>query len=302
MEVKPLLASGAESASKELEVLPTSTNRTNPTAKILVYNKVPKCGSTFIMSLLGKLAKLHNYKYVSANTPVPRLKPGEEAKVVNYLKSESKTKPLAWDRHLHTLDWAKHEPELQVNLVNMVREPVDKFMSMFYYIRAPWKWSHLPLSRRPPTSWFQKTLDNCVLQNDKECQIGGHFPSPVVPEGLVVDLQLTYFCGQQAQCNNASSRWAITRAMQTVESRYSVVGVKEQFNSSLRVMEGYLPEWFGGARGVSDLMKKKNTNPHPEPSTQVLEILKQRLHLDTEFYQFVKQRLDLQIRRLDKFE
>ena len=53
--------------------------------------------------------------------------------------------------------------------------------------------------------------------------------------------------------------------------------------------EGY----FAGASTLHDLLalKKKNSNPHPEPSEEVKDILKQRLKLDIEFYSFVLQRL-----------
>jgi len=41
--------------------------------------------------------------------------------------------------------------------------------------------------------------------------------------------------------------------------------------------------------------EKKNQNPHPTPSIEIQQILEERLHLDIEFYEFVKQRLFIQL-------
>ena len=72
---------------------------------------------------------------------------------------------------------------------------------------------------------------------------------------------LTYFCGTEPQCSNVTSQVgcrikenkreeeknsydcqeALQKARLVVETQYSVVGVMEEFNTSLAVMEAYLP-------------------------------------------------------------
>ena len=51
---------------------------------------------------------------------------------------------------------------------------------------------------------------------------------------------MTYFCGSTSQCNKIT-REALHRAKENVEKVYSVVGVADQFNLSLSVLEEYLP-------------------------------------------------------------
>ena len=94
------------------------------------------------------------------------LRPSEEDDLVKFLGKHSK--PLVFDRHFYSLDWDRHN--LQVNLVNMVREPVDRIVSQFYYLRSNKRWSWR--NKKPPAHWFDKDFDTCVLEGDPECEVG----------------------------------------------------------------------------------------------------------------------------------
>ena len=69
-------------------------------------------------------------------------------------------------------------------------------------------------------------------------------------------MQLTYFCGSHFQCANSTNTQALQvrpcirlkglrccfqMAKNNLETRYSVVGLIEHFNTSIAVMEQYLP-------------------------------------------------------------
>ena len=79
-----------------------------------------------------------------------------------------------------------------------------------------------------------------------------------------------------------------------------MVGTIEHFNISLAVLEAYLPTYFSGASSLYQRSgeEKRNSNPHPEPSQEVTDIIKQRLEMDIEFYDFVKQRLFKQWKKI----
>ena len=93
------------------------------------------------------------------------LRPVDEVNLVKFLRRHSK--PLVFDRHFYSLNWSRHE--LQANLINMVREPMDRIVSQFYYLRSDKRWSWR--KNKPPTDWFEKDFDTCVLQGDAECQV-----------------------------------------------------------------------------------------------------------------------------------
>ena len=109
-------------------------------------------------------------------------------------------------------------------------------------------------------------------------------------------MQLTYFCGSASFCSSPKDRRALKESMTRLERDYAVVGVMEKMNSSLYVMEKFLPSWF---KGIQEMVKKVKTNkinrnPHPRPTRIVKERLNERLSMDIEFYQFVRQRLMMQ--------
>lgn len=43
---------------------------------------------------------------------------------------------------------------------------------------------------------------------------------------------------------------ALERAKHAVETQYAVVGVLEDFNTTLTVLEKYIPRFFGGAKNT----------------------------------------------------
>ena len=94
---------------------------------------------------------------------------------------------------------------------------------------------------------------------------------------------------------------ALQKARLVVETQYSVVGVMEEFNTSLAVMEAYLPGttksntkyedkqflgWFSGGLSLLNQIENKNMNrnPHPQPGEWLRRLLGQKMKLDIDFY------------------
>ena len=111
------------------------------------------------------------------------LQPSEEKDLFKNIVGHS-NKLYVYDRHFYQFDWSNlpntqvnknlsknrftYMPWFQVNMINMVREPVDRIISQFYYLRSLKRWKS---KERPPKQWFQKEFQKCVLNGDKECQV-----------------------------------------------------------------------------------------------------------------------------------
>jgi hypothetical protein len=263
---------------------PSAANRT-VASTALIYNRVAKCGSSTLVALLRLLAARHGFTALSSRAfHVRRLDPRGEAELAATVRAQQ---PVAYDRHFYHFDWALHG--LRVNMINMVREPVDRLVSNFHFVRNPRRWAGREVA--PPQTWFTKSLQRCVVGRDPECLVGGERGA---------EMALTYFCGAATHCTNSSSLAALQTAKAKAETEYSVVGVMEQFNASLAVLEAYLPGWFAGATGLLGQVPAAahNRNPHPPAGQLVRAVLAHRLRLDTDFYRFVRQRLQLQLGKL----
>ncbi|XP_037048481.1 heparan sulfate 2-O-sulfotransferase 1-like [Bradysia coprophila] len=183
---------------------------------------------------------------------------------------------------------------------DIVRDPVERVISWYYYVRAPWYYVErkeafpdLPL---PDPRWLRKDFETCVLQGDRECTnnegethegIGDH------------RRQNLFFRGHSHECTPFNTVGALEWAKHAVESQYAVVGVLEDLNTTLSVFEKYVPRFFDGATDVyydqRDSFNKINTNAFKPPvSERVKEIVRRNFTREIEFYQFCKQRLHKQ--------
>lgn len=85
--------------------------------------------------------------------------------------------------------------------VNLVRDPIERVISWFYYIRAPWyfverkrAFPDLPL---PDPQWLRKDFETCVLTGDPECV----YNQGARHEGIGDHRRQTlFFCGHDPDC------------------------------------------------------------------------------------------------------
>ena len=83
-------------------------------------------------------------------------------------------------------------------------------------------------------------------------------------------------------------------AKSNVEKYYSVVGILENMDETLQVLESYVPAYFEGASKVYNekMSNKVNKNVHkPNVSNEIKNLVKANMTLEFEFYNFCRQRL-----------
>jgi hypothetical protein len=179
----------------------------------------------------------------------------------------------------------------------MVRDPVERVISWYYYVRAPWyfverkrAFPDLPL---PNPNWLRKDYDTCVRRGDKECRY---------QDGDERDDfgQLTeFFCGQEDDCTGFNTEIAMRKAKENVEKHYAVVGVLEELNKTLTVLEHYVPRFFKGAKDVYwnevQIFSRINRNIYKPPVAEATkDIVRKNFTRELEFFDFCKQRLHKQ--------
>jgi len=282
---------------------PIKLNNTRKAQKeILFFNRVPKVGSQTTMELMRALALKNNFHYHKDRTQkVETIKlTNNEEKWLSHLINYFST-PSVYVKHVCFVDFQKFNISMPI-YVNMVRDPIERVISWYYYVRAPWyfverkrAFPDLPL---PNPNWLRKDYELCVKRGDNECRY--------LEGGERDDFgQLTeFFCGQEDDCTGFNTEIAMRRAMHNVEQHYAVVGVLEDLNKTLTVLEHYVPRFFKGALNTYwnevHMFSKINRNIYKPPVSEATkDMVRRNFTHEIEFFEFCKQRLHKQYMALN---
>ena len=80
-----------------------------------------------------------------------------------------------------------------------------------------------------------QTFDQCVREARSECDVNNLW------------LQVPFFCGQSADCWLPGNRWAFEQAKRNLVEKYLVVGLTEQMEDFVAILEATIPHYFRGA-------------------------------------------------------
>jgi len=259
---------------------------------VLFFNRVPKAGSEMLVLLMQWMQGLNGYRHVRLpGGKTRRLSHQQQEKLVEKITValHDATIPLSFDRHVYFVNFTSFGRQ-SPTYINLVRDPVDKAVSRFYYSRATPNPLNPDLHNVPaprPRYRTVQSFEECVHISDPECSF---------TSGRLYDLAIPYFCGHDRSCMVLNDRWALERAKANVERYFPVVGVLEELNTTLAVLESRLPYFF---KGVQEIYFKQLLEPHRNKNRQrprhvsdkVRQKLKKSLKLEYEFYNWIKRRL-----------
>ncbi|KAK7068843.1 hypothetical protein SK128_003060 [Halocaridina rubra] len=144
---------------------------------------------------------------------------------------------------------------------------------------------------------------NCMKLQLNDCTPIGN-PDCIPRPGDIRALQLTFFCGNHPHCRVVGNRWALQNAKANVD-HYSVIGLKEDLPTTLKVLEHVLPDFFKNYQNVEFGSGKVKLNKRPKEfapaiSNTTIALLKSSLREDIEFYDFVRQRFYQQVKVIEQ--
>ncbi|CAH2039505.1 unnamed protein product, partial [Iphiclides podalirius] len=272
--------------------------------ELLFFNRVPKVGSQTFMELLRRLAIRNQFGFhrdAVQRVETIRLAPADQQILVSLVSAHPP--PASYIKHVCYTNFTRFGYPSPI-YVNVVRDPVERVISWYYYVRAPWYYVErkrafpdLPL---PDPAWLKKDFETCVLSGDRECR----YVEGETHEGIGDHRRQTlFFCGHEPQCTPFNSNEALQRAKRVVEEQYAVVGVLEDMNATLLAFERYIPRFFQGALRLYweelNTFNRINRNAFKPPvSEAVKQIVRANFTREIEFYEFCKQRLYTQLRAL----
>ena len=264
----------------------STLNWTELTAKLrsarrIIYNRVPKCGSKFwlaVMTAAQRSFKRH-HQFRSGAYKIYRPNATEMMQLLTEVDTFDRTQPWLFDRHLHFVDFTSYNRTTPL-YINVVRKPVDRFLSKYYYRRRR------PLNgTRLTEAKYTMTFEQCVHTNNTEC----------LTENAYKIGSVLYFCGQAEICITPSKE-ALSLAKRNVHKHFGVVALIEDTLNGVALLEQTTPTLFRGLTSVAASMINTKVNTAPktyDKPPKAMEIMEQRLGLENDFYAFIKQRYEL---------
>jgi len=245
---------------------------------VIIYNRIPKTGSTSFIKVVNHLYKENHFSSLYLNITSKTMLLTDEAWIVKNISLWKGIRPVIIHGHFGFPHFAKFGSPLRPIFINILRDPLQRFVSYYYFIRYGDDFRpHKKRSRMGDRT----TLDECVKKEKADCK----------PEKLW--LQVPYFCGFNPRCWAPGNRWALDQAKRHLADSYFLVGISEEMEKFIRALDYTLPGIFKGATkkylkdGGIHVRKTKQKNP---VSKETIEYYKKSKiwRLENEFYQFAR--------------
>ena len=110
--------------------------------------------------------------------------------------------------------------------INLVRRPLERLVSYYYFLRYGDDYRKNKVRSRMGD---KRTFDECVEQRLADCD----------PKKMW--LQIPWFCGHFKKCWEPGNRWAFEQAKFNLVNKYFVVGITEELESFIDLLELTLP-------------------------------------------------------------
>ncbi|XP_071829605.1 heparan sulfate 2-O-sulfotransferase 1-like [Apostichopus japonicus] len=260
---------------------PTCDDNKSPNDRFVIFNVLPKSGSRTLYSLALNVGKRHG---VDVQNTMALTNETKSEKIGRLLEDHSAATFVY--SHLHYVDF--NSTERNVVYISIVRDPIERLVSLYYYKRygdstEPGlfreKMDRLNLSR--------DTFDECVKRNG-DCI-----------NSNLLEKTISHFCGIDSEKSSATGKYCATEAKRNVRNKYLVVGVMEDYDGFIKVLERLLPDVFQGATDFYNTFKTQHyfqimkTKNKTGPSERVARELRKRMAKEYEFYEYVKREFEL---------
>ncbi|KAM3173880.1 hypothetical protein ACTXT7_011687 [Hymenolepis weldensis] len=212
--------------------------------KIVVFNRIPKTGSTSVVRIFETLSRRNNFRVyrVAIFNPVQFLNPLAHKALIDKISSISHYSNLIVHGHFYHLNFHQFGHGHDLVYVNILRDPLERLVSKYYFIR--FGDDHRPNTHRrrmTNDTLLHQTFDECVETQGEDCN------------PRLIWVQIPFFCGTASYCRIPGNPEALETAKHRLVKDYLLVGVLEFFNEFMELLSNLLPSYLNGIEGTKDL-------------------------------------------------
>ena len=243
--------------------------------QVVVYNRIPKAGSSTMLDMLAKLAKQNDFSLI---LPTPFYNHTALREAIFAAVSSGQRVMLC--NHFNF-------PEVLygdiVAYINVMRQPVDRCASVYYYFRYGER--QRVLKNEVLARYGNSTLDECCSRPFDELDSCLNCPQ---------DEQAQAFCGREGgECAAVSSNEVLRRAWANLKAHF-VVGITEDMPGTVQLFEWVLPSFFRGAGPLLSATTPKRVSSRREeyqaPGEAARAVVAEWAAVDMELYDRVASR------------
>jgi hypothetical protein len=284
--------------------------------RLVLFNRVPKCGSTSLEKIIRQQAAERRFAFVSSTDYVNNsLDTEEQTAFTRSLNALSRRQPrMLYDRHILYVDFAALGQPAPL-YINLLREPLHMQLSAFYFWRECVCVTHQPFcaSARAHSSAQPSARDGAARAlHGGLCQPGYTIDRLYanVSARPSIGLMTRWFCGHGRACGGGRSPpsqrvrdEALRRALSHLRERYTWVGVLERLEDSLRLLAQLLPAFFGKLaveRAAREHVRPRTSSSrysYPTPAPATLAKLRHENANDLTLYAAALDVLDCKLQR-----
>lgn len=253
---------------------------------LLIYNKIPKTGSTSFVHFTQHLSEENGFKMVLLNISHPHsMTLSDRQYFAKNISTWQEMFPAIYHGHFAYVDMqnlAVNTGDVKMVNINIVRNPFERMISYYYFLRYGDDFRKNKVRSR--MSDKNTTFDECVKKGLPDCQLKKLW------------YQVPWFCGHFRRCwDPPGNRWALEQAKFNLANKYFLVGLTEELETFIDLMEMALPRFFKGARSLLNrssidtwhIRRTKHKDPANEETINAFSSTR-IWKAEMEFYEFAK--------------